>query len=67
MLAHFVDWDNVRVVQVSGSFGFDVKPLNKSSLRKPAMQQHLEGHDAVDGQLAGSVHHAHPATPDLAQ
>jgi len=31
------------------------------------MQQHLEGYDAVDGQLAGPVNHAHPPTPDLAQ
>ena len=55
------------VASQGGGFGFDVKTFHEGSLGKAAMQQHLEGYDAVDGQLAGPVNHTHPPTPDLAQ
>jgi hypothetical protein len=67
VLAHFVNGDNIRVVQLGGGFGFEAKPLDERRVRKPAMQQQLEGHHAINGQLAGPVYHAHSTTPDLAQ
>ena len=67
MLAHFVDRDNVRMVQVGSGFGFKAKALNEGGFGKPTVQQHLEGYYAVDGQLAGPVNHAHSPAADLAQ
>jgi len=50
------------VVQNERRFSFEWKRSRKPA-SKPAMQQHLDGHHAIDRQLTSPVNHAHPPRP----
>ena len=67
VLADLVELDDVGVLQPRDGrrLGPEAQPLGMVG-EDPA-QQHLEGHPASQSEVAGLVHHPHPAPADLAQ
>jgi len=56
----------VRVVEVGRRLGLLVEAADLVGGREGAGQDHLEGDGAFEADLAGAIHHAHPAAGDLA-
>ena len=59
-LAHVVNRDDVRMIQLSGCFGFRAEALHLGLARELAAEDHLQGHNSVQACLAGSINDAHP-------
>ena len=63
----FVDGHDVRMLQARRCGGFGAEPLHKLRPGERPNQQHLQGDDAVQADLAGLIDNAHPAPTNLLQ
>src|SRR5262245_31746952 len=66
-LADLVDLDDVRVLQLGYNFSLTPKSGQFKLPRQQPGPDHLERYDAIELELAGLVHDAHPAAAQFAQ
>lgn len=62
-----MDGHDVRVLQVGGRFRLSAEAPHLLFGGQIPGADHLHGDDAIQSDLPGLVHHAHPAAPDLLQ
>lgn len=62
---HFVDRDDVRVLQARHGRRLRPEALHLVGVRRRAEREQLDRHDAVQADLSRLVHHPHPAPTDL--
>ena len=67
VLTHFVDADDVAVIQTGRRLGLGAEPVDLVFARQLPAEDHLDRDHAVQAHLAGFVHHAHAATRDFLQ
>lgn len=67
MLPHFVDGDDIAVVQTGRRLGLGAEPVNFVFARELSAEDHLYRDHAVEAHLASFIHHAHAATRDFFQ
>ena len=67
LLAHFMNGDDVRMLQTGRSRGFGAKSLDGFLARKLPGQDHFDGHDPVQADLPGLIDHAHAAAGNFFQ
>ena len=67
VLANLVDRDNVGVLKIGRCLGLDVKAANCGVIRQSAIQNHFDGHHAVQSHLAGFIDNAHASTGNLSE
>ena len=67
VLAHLVDWHDLRMVQVGRRLRLGAEPLHFTARREASGQDHLERDQAVERHLPGLVDDPHPAPRDLLQ
>ena len=67
VFSYFVDLHNVRMVEPGDGLAFrpEARPLLVQGVL--GRQDHFQGHDAPQRQVAGLVHHAHAAAAELVQ
>jgi hypothetical protein len=63
--AHFVDGQNVGVIEVGRGLGLRPEALHVAATGILARQDQLDGHDPAQAHLPSAVDHAHAATGDL--
>ena len=63
MLADLVDGYDIGVIEVSGGLGLGLETPHVGFRGQLAGQDHLEGHQPLQLDLPGLVHHAHAAAP----
>src|SRR5438105_14388112 len=66
-LTGLVDGNDVWMVEMSGRFGFGVKPLDGSWGSQVLGRNHLEGDEPIQAHLTRLIDHAHAASTDLTQ
>jgi hypothetical protein len=62
-----VDFDDMGVLQPGDRLGLLEEALQVLAVGQVAGPDHLQGHQALEAQLSGPVHHAHAAAAQLAQ
>jgi hypothetical protein len=62
-----MDLHDMRMLKTRLGFGLDAEPRQGFRPGMVAGQDHLEGDDAVEADLAGLVHNAHAAPAQLAE
>src|SRR5262249_53118987 len=67
VLADLVNGHDVRMIEVGDGSRFGAEALHFRRGRQLAGEDHLQGDDAVEGNLPGPVDDAHAAAADLAQ
>ena len=67
VFAHFVNGNDVRMIELGGGFGFGVETLHVSCRGELPGQEQFQGHRAVEAYLPGLVDDTHPAARDLLQ
>ncbi len=67
MAAHFVDADNVRMLQTRGGDRLRAEPLHELRRRVRSQTQHLDRHNPVQAPLPRFEDHAHAAFTDFLQ
>ncbi len=63
--AHFVDRDDVRMVEPCGRFRLDAKPADLGLGRERPGEDHLQRHDPVQAEVTCLVNHSHPTAGQL--
>ena len=64
VLAPVVDGDDVGMVEVGGRLGFAAEPLDEVRVGGELGEQHLDGHRAIEQQVACQEDVGHSAAPD---
>ena len=67
LLRHFVDRDDVGMLQTGRGFGFGAKPLHIGGAGQLAGQDHLHRYSPIQAWLARFIDHPHAAARDLLQ
>ncbi len=65
--ADLVDLDNVGVLEPGDQAGFGFEAGQRPGRRVRPVAQHLQGHDALEGEVAGLVDDAHASAAQLTQ
>jgi hypothetical protein len=66
-LAELMDLHDARVLEAGHCLGLGAEARQLLGRRPAARAEHLERHDALEGDLPGPVDDAHPAVPQLAE
>ena len=61
IVSHFVNRDNVRVIQAGCGFSFSLKSLHIFSSGKTAGPDHFQRHNAIQADLMRAKHYPHPS------
>jgi hypothetical protein len=61
VLADFDDPNDARMIQIGRCLGFQLKPAEVLCVGQLAGQDHLDGHEPLQAELAGLVDYAHAA------
>ena len=67
MLADFEDWNDSRMIQLCGSFGFGLKTSHICFGRQSSAENHLQGDSAIQSCLASAENDTHATPRDLFQ
>src|SRR5262249_18864002 len=67
MLAHSVNRNDARMVELGRRFGFLIKALHLRTRCPVAGPDHLQGHDAMKLRIPRLIHHSHASMRDLLQ
>ena len=59
--AHLVDRHDIRMLQLRRRLSFNLKAFDVLLARQPLGADHLDGHDAVEGNLPGLIDDSHAA------
>ena len=65
VLPHFVDGDNMRVIQARRRLGLDPQPPREIRRIQRTRQDHLERHGTIQAQLVSPVDDPHAAAANL--
>ncbi len=64
-LAHFVDWNDVRVIELGGRFRLGTEALDHRGRRQRPSRDHLERDDTIQPDLSRAVDHPHAPARDF--
>ena len=63
--AHFIDWQNVRMIEARRSLGFTPETRQRLLRIGVIRQNSFQCHDAARMPLPRPINHAHPTAPDF--
>ena len=58
---NLINRNDVGMIQFGGGLRFDMEPLDESSSRQRAVEDHFQRHRSIQAELARPIHHAHTA------